>query len=263
MSSRMNKYYETEDSTPSRMKRNEDLYKEINKSELSSYDIKSNATVLGNNEPEIDVEKIKRILDTKYNEVQIKRRSIRLEQEDVKEDEKEETKEYDINVIIEKAKENKEDSYEDDRLRKLRDTQFDILNGLNLNNVDDKDSYKDNDLENLINTIALNEQKNESLDMLADLRGDDETEVFGAMQEDNEEVIDPEKEIAKVEEDLTKTSIINSFYTSSNLIDDKDFDDVDDFKELEADNNFVKIIVIIIIIALLVGAALVIKNKFF
>ena len=37
-----------------------DLYKDISKSELENYSIKSNATILGDNKNEIDVEKIKK-----------------------------------------------------------------------------------------------------------------------------------------------------------------------------------------------------------
>ena len=69
MNSRMNKYYEDDEVTSSRYHRNEDLYKEISKNDLETFDIKSNATVIGDNNNEIDVEHIKKILDTKYNEV--------------------------------------------------------------------------------------------------------------------------------------------------------------------------------------------------
>ncbi len=58
MSSRMSIYYEESNSskeTLSRVNRHVDLYKEINKSELENYDIKSNATILGDNHNEIDV----------------------------------------------------------------------------------------------------------------------------------------------------------------------------------------------------------------
>ena len=82
MSSRMTKYYDEPEITNSRYHKNEELYKEISKSELNSYDVKSNATILGDNKNEIDVEKIKKILDTKYNETP-KRRSIRLETEEL------------------------------------------------------------------------------------------------------------------------------------------------------------------------------------
>ena len=67
MGSRMNKYYDDEEITVSRYQKNEELYREISKSELTRFDVKSNATILGDNKNEIDVEKIKKILDTKYN----------------------------------------------------------------------------------------------------------------------------------------------------------------------------------------------------
>ena len=78
MSGRMNKYFD-EEVPSSRLAKNEELYKEISKSELDNYEVKSNSTVLGANNAEIDVEKIKKILDTRYNEIP-KRRSIRLEE---------------------------------------------------------------------------------------------------------------------------------------------------------------------------------------
>ena len=76
MDSRMNKY--SDDNRMSRVSKNASLYKEINESKLDNFSVKSNATVIGNQEPEIDIEKIKKILDKKYNEPP-KRRSIRVE----------------------------------------------------------------------------------------------------------------------------------------------------------------------------------------
>ena len=58
--SRLDKY--SDDKKMSRVTRNEELYKEIKDSELDGYNIRSNATVIGNQEPEIDIEKIKKIL---------------------------------------------------------------------------------------------------------------------------------------------------------------------------------------------------------
>ena len=104
MGSRMTKYYDDDNIKTSRYHKNEELYKEISKSDLEHYDIKSNATVLGENKNEIDIEKIKKILDTKYKDT-AKRQSIRLEEEENVSEEKEITKEYDINIILEKARE--------------------------------------------------------------------------------------------------------------------------------------------------------------
>lgn len=259
MSSRMSKYYEDDDVTNipnSRFHRNEELYKEINKSELNNYDIKSNATILGDNHNEIDVEKIKKILDTKYNETP-KRKSIRLEETEEVKDEKEITKEYDINVILERAKEEKQENYEEERLKKLRNTQFNILKNLDLekyNRNDDEVAEEDN-LETLINTIAYNEKNNQSetaLDILSELRGDDNTEVLDGLKEEVKE------------NNINDTKMINSFYTSSNLIKDKDFEEMEEFsKSIESDNVIVKIIISIVVLVFLVGVFLIIKTIYF
>ena len=266
MSSRMTKYYDEPEITNSRYHKNEELYKEISKSELNSYDVKSNATILGDNKNEIDVEKIKKILDTKYNETP-KRRSIRLETEELVEEEREITKEYDINVILEKAREQKQDNYEEERLKKLRDTQFDILKNLNIpEKEDEEEDLEEDNLKTLINTIALNEHKNNEdsspLDILSDLKGNNDTEVLKGLKEEIEKV---DEELDKTQKsNITDTQMINSFYTSSNALKQKDFEDIEDFsKEVESNNIFIKILIGVIIIVFLVGVALLIKTIYF
>ena len=98
MKTRMEKYYDNnEELISTRSKRNEDLYKEINKNEIEKFEINSNATVLGSNGRNIDVEQIKKILDTKYKEAP-RRRSIVLEESQEEENiSLEQTREYDIN----------------------------------------------------------------------------------------------------------------------------------------------------------------------
>ena len=266
MSSRMTKYYDEPEITNSRYHKNEELYKEISKSELNSYDVKSNATILGDNKNEIDVEKIKKILDTKYNETP-KRRSIRLETEELVEEEREITKEYDINVILEKAREQKQDNYEEERLKKLRDTQFDILKNLNIaEKEDEEEDLEEDNLKTLINTIALNEHKNNEdsspLDILSDLKGNDDTEVLKGLKEEIEK---DDEELDKTQKsNITDTQMINSFYTSSNALKQNDFEDIEDFsKEVESNNIFIKILIGVIIIVFLVGVALLIKTIYF
>lgn len=266
MSSRMTKYYDEPEITNSRYHKNEELYREISKSELNSYDVKSNATILGENKNEIDVEKIKKILDTKYNETP-KRRSIRLEDEELVEEEREITKEYDINVILEKAREQKQDNYEEERLKKLRDTQFDILKNLNITEKEDEEEdLEEENLKTLINTIALNEHRNNEdsspLDILSELKGNDDTEVLQGLKEEIEKV---DEELEKTQKsNITDTQMINSFYTSSNALKQKDFEDIEDFsKEVESNNIFIKILIAVIIIVFLVGVALLIKTIYF
>lgn len=252
MDTRTSKYLDNETNRLSRVHRNEELYKEINKSELENFDIKSNATILGNNDNEIDVEKIKKILDTKYNEIP-KRRSIRLEQEDIVEERKEDTKEYDINVILEKAKENKEVNYEEERLKKLRNTQFNILKNLDLNKKEEV-YEEDENLKTLINTITYNEKhhKEESspLDILSDLKGSDNTETLEGLKEEVDNKIEEEK-----------TDLTNSFYTSSNSLTTDDFEDMEEFsKSIESNNMFMKIVIALIVIIFIAGVYFLIKT---
>ena len=257
MSSRMTKYYNDEDIATSRFQRNEELYREINKNELDNYDIKSNATIIGENKNEIDVEKIKRILDNKYNETP-KRRSIRLEETEVVEDEVEITKEYDINIILEKAREQKTENYEEERLKKLRDTQFDILKNLNIAREEPEENEEEENLKNLINTIAFNEKNSllhdsTPLDILSDLKGSENTEVLTGLKEEIEK-----------KENITDTQMINSFYTSSNALKQNDFEDMEDFsKSIESNNTFVKLIIALIVIVFVIGIAILIKSIYF
>jgi len=280
MNSRMTKYYDETKKINSRYSKNEELYKEISKSELSNYDVKSNAAVIGENKKEIDIEKIKKILDTKYN-VTPKRKSIRLEETEESEIEKEITKEYDINVILARAKEQKEDNYEEERLKKLRDTQFDILKNLDLSKKDDEElEAKEDNLKQLINTIAFNEShsNNDStpLDILSDLKGSENTEVLEGLSkkvkdaEDNNE-IKIESDNKDKQKTFTDINMINSFYTTSNALVKKDFEDInnqDGFddecsKSIESNNTFIKIIIAIIVVVFIIGVTILIKTLYF
>lgn len=262
MNSRMNRYFEETEVVSSRCKKNENLYKEINKNELDNYDIKSNATVIGDNKNEIDIENLKKILDTRYNSP--KRQSIRVEVEEVKVTEEESTKEYDINSIIEKAKEKKEDNYEEERRKKIHNTQYDILKELDVEKKEEKEQVEKeevDDLKELINTITLNESKGASidsaLDVLSDLKGNENTEVLEGLKEE----IDAHEE--SIEPTMTETQMINSFYTSSNALKDTDFEDLDDFSKSFESNGVLKIIISVIVIAIIIGIVLLVKTIFF
>ena len=73
---------------------------------------------------------IKKILDKRYNSAP-KRKSIRIEpQEEVSRISVDDTKEYDLTKVLEKAKDEKVETYEEIRAKKLRNTQYDILNNI-------------------------------------------------------------------------------------------------------------------------------------
>lgn len=255
MKTRMEKYYDShEEEIGSRSKRNESLYKEINKSEIDQFEINSNATILANNGRNIDVEKIKKILDTKYKETP-KRRSIVLTEETPEEEISfEKTREYDINAILEKAREQKEVDYEKERLKKIRDTQFDILKNLNLKEEDLEDTTENN-LMTLIDVINEKENKQKDidpLDILTDLKGNDNTIVLDGLKEEIEE----HGTTLTKEED----KIDDSFYTTSVNFTQSDFDDFNDLKaEVNSHKVLIRVVVALIVVALLAGLIILLK----
>lgn len=249
MASRMEKYYtEQNDYIGSRSKKNSDLYKEINNSKIEKFDIQSNATVLTDVKNNIDVEKIKKILDTRYNDAP-KRKSIRVDIEKEEINEKiDETREYDINAILEKAKETKDDDYEKDRLKKLRDTQYNILSNLNLSKKENEvETEEEKTLINLINTITqremLNREKEEldPLDILSDLKDGEVLDI------DDEDKTLPSEQIEPDEIDT-------SFYTNSTHFTESDFDDFNDLKaEVNSHKTLLKFVIVLLVIGFIVG----------
>ena len=266
MATRMQKYYENNENINSRTQKNQELYKEIANSELNQFKLSSNATILSDAKNNIDIDKIKKILDTRYNKLP-QRKSIRLEQEEEKIEKIDDTKEYDINAILEKAKEEKESSYEQERLKKLRDTQYDILNHLDLDKKEPESEVKESqdDLMELINTITAKElenKKNEEidpLDILTDLKG--EGEITSPIQKDemaldstlqtDDDVTD--QLLAKVAEEQNKmqetTETDKSFFTTTSSFTESDFDD---FNDLKAEVNSHKTIIIILVVIIMI-----------
>lgn len=297
MDSRMNKYHDN-NSSMSRVSRNEDLYKGINNTELDNFTVKSNATVLGTQEQDIDIEKLKKILDNKYKDT-TKRKSIRIEptvEEKPSMVPESTTKEYDINSFIAKAHDDKEETYEEARAKKLRDTQYDILNNLHvadeeessddaqpieLSAVQKEIEKEDEDLMNLINTITINEVKTEKteekpiepLDLFEDLKGDENTEVFEGIKEEikkieqtsvvlerqeEKEITENKEEKVKEEVEKKQPNLDQTFYTTQNIFNKKDFKE-NDFEE-EKMSIWVKILIILLIIGFLAGLFLFLKS---
>lgn len=325
MQSRMDKYYDgevEETISSSRVKRNEKLYKEVSNLELEDFDLNSNVSVIGNNTDNININDIKNILDKKYHEHPRKKSFGDTKEMQLPEIHLDETREYDINSILEKAKEKKEVNYEEDRLKKIRNTQYDILKSLDI--IEDEEEIEDNDskehrddktpvvtdsenekkLHDLIDTITAKEMiENESklevtgemdpLDILSDLRGDDEsTKVMGMLSEEleaadseNERIIKGntlgiEKEPVVVNDEKTETeeisldkekknkkdgkitNIDNSFVGNTTTFTQSDFDDFNDLKE---DMHITKIIIRILIftiIIIFIVALVILANKY-
>ena len=253
MNSRMDKYNYDKKPT-SRTDRNKDLYNEINKTELTKYDSFSNAKVIDESAKEIDLDKIKKYVE-KINSGDItERKSLLDATENISERKirEEEEKDYDLISVLEKAREKREVDYQKERYKKLRDTQYDILSNLRIpdkKEINDEEKYntQEKTLIDLINTVALNKNKN---DLLSELSEGNET-IVGSIAEEgsnndlkaliNEEIQKSKsEELKKVEPENTKKitkeiepikNIDNSFYTNSLNFSKEDFEGFDDINE--------------------------------
>ena len=293
MKTRIDKYNnDNVDFIPKRTRKNEQLYEEIKDSELENLSIGLNAKVIGDSSAQMDIDKIKEILEKNYQDVP-KRRSVEIPEEEIESLEQyelEKTREYDINAILEKAREEKELDYQEERLKKVRDTQYDILKNLDLDEEKDKASSKQTkeELLELINTINLNEyqkkQKEEDpLEILSELKGDDDTVVVEPQEfaeemqtleikiDDKEEKIKvPKEEVTvviegeeKKEEDEDKTGKIDkSFYTNSMTFDKSDFDSFEDVENSSKFGGIVVKVLIVIIFLAIVGGIILFLNDF-
>ncbi|HIS87797.1 MAG TPA: hypothetical protein IAB49_06700 [Candidatus Caccenecus avistercoris] len=275
MKTRMEKYYDEENNNIAlRERKNKNLYENINDYEVEDYEIKTNATVLDNNAKNIDVEKIKKILDTKYNK-QPKRRSIVVDDADYQEPDisLDETREYDINAILEKARSEKEVDYEKERLKKIRDTQYDILNSLDIEGEEKEEKQEENnELMDLINTITAKElevkNKKEDLDpldILTDLKGSDNTVVVDGIHEESESVNETSPIMSLEEADKIKPTIMENKtqdLTSTLQFTQSDFDDFNDLKKEVKSSRALIYIIIVVVCLILVAGVIIFLNKF-
>lgn len=285
MQSRMDKYNNTANNTyTSRTKKNQELYEDVRNSALTNFNVNSNVSVLDTNAKNIDVNKLSQILDKKYNEYAPKRRSIEVPayEEPIIEQPLVDTKEYDINAILEKAKQGKNVDYNKERLKKVREAQYEILNNLDLEikKVEEakKTTQKKEEEENLmslINTITQLEIQNrekskeketsQALDLLN--LADDQTEVSEEDKTLPQKEIEPkqedsEKEIKEPQE--AKETINHDDHVEQTLskldINLSSYDEFSDISKQDRSALIIKIIIFIIIIGLVVGAVYILNN---
>lgn len=279
MNTRMNKYYN--DNEGKRIHKNEEIYKNVNQGEIDDFDLNSNMSVIGDTNKNINIDALKDILDKKYNKTP-QRKSIVIE-DDVNENELEEQvdeeKDYDINAVLEKARSQKKFDYEEDRLKKGSNVDFDELN-IRKRAVE-IDEETDDQLMTLINTIASNEVNPiDPLDILSDLKGDDDTiivegtniteyvkndtKTLDSLDNLKEEIETQAKEEKEEVVEEKKNTFDDSFYTSSMKLKKKDFAELND--DIESSTKGVKILITVLsvaaIIILIIGIFLLLNSIF-
>lgn len=289
MESRMDKYNTTNTPVKSRTEKNRALYEDVHNSSLSEFDVNSNVSVIGDDDGNIDFGEVRRLIDSDSP----KRRSINIPKfEESRESFDEpimDTKEYDINVILEKAKEGKEVDYTKERTRRVRETQYKILNDLNkeirdANDTKESRESQEENLMNLINTITEIELKNkaeynkefsDALDLLSDLSDNDDkednnednldTEAFTkeVKEEIKNELKDEVKDVVKKEileeEHNSHTANIDKTLSEINVNLDK-YNDFADINKRDKSSVAIKIIVFILVIGLVLGVVYITDN---
>ena len=228
MQSRMDRYNKVEsaDNTiASRAQRNQELYDRIKTSDIKRHDVNNNMSVIKDNIKTVDINKVHNFIDEKYGDNVAKRSSFNIPEINQTQEIEPimDTKEYDINAILEKAKQGKNIDYSKERLKKVREAQYEILNSLDskikdLSDVEkaqEKRKAQEENLKNLVNTITEIELQNKmkdtsnDLDLLSDLAGDPGEETAEDFKlEDTEpkvmniETIDITKELEDVKDEL-------------------------------------------------------------
>lgn len=280
MNARMDKYDTDDNKTFSRSEKNKELYKSINSNEVSKFDSYNNVKIIDEGAKEIDLNKIRNYVESLNGNEYVKPRRSLVEDKnlpDIKTNEIEETKDYDINSILEKAREQREKDYEQDKYKKLRDTQFDILSKLKVNEENKPDNEEEFNTEektliNLINTVADNKFKN---DLLAELQEENDeleeeneelkeelektkqTEMKNAIAEEVKEELqkqqlEDKKEQTEVVDNPNIKNTEDSFFTNSLSFSKEDFDDGEESGG-SFFRGFIIFLIVLLIIAVVIG----------
>ena len=247
MNSRMDKYELDTPALKSRTDRNKELYRSYEALNYDKFDVNNNVEILKSNARNIDVDQIRDMLDKKYRDNLPKRKSISIDnyEEPVRKDE-EDTKEYDINSILDKAKSDKSVDYELDRLNRSYNASK-LVDEVNKKYGQREETPAEKELVNLINTITELELKNRQKDAeLLDLADDDEKE------EDNS--------------NTAATSIITdteeTFYTGQLAVKEEDFEDFKDMQDdIKSNSALIKILIFVFII-ITIAIGVVLANKY-
>ena len=243
MESRMEKYYKEDLSTFERSKKNRELYKDISKeiSELENLPVPDNSN-------EIDLDGLKQIISSRDEY----RKSKELERTNtyskpLVEDKKEENRIYDINVLLENAKNEVNRSATVTNKKIINTTFLADLEEANIPRVDDAMEVSMplvDKKDKVSNTDSL------PLDILVDLKGTDNTVVTDPI----------------VKEEVTMIKKIKdgeTFYSGSFNFSKKDFDDDDDEEFIEEDSHRgLKIFFLVLGVLILICAIYLILTKY-
>ncbi len=232
--SRVEKYYYQDLEPYERVKRNQELYKDLSK-EISDLD----NLPIPDNSNEIDLDGLKKIIYSRDEYRKEKKRKEIPAYESLKEEEPNNKRIYDINILLENAKNELNKNIETNTGKKIK-TNF--LADLE----EEKIPYHEDAIEisNMENEKKISDEDSLPLDLLVDLKGEDNTLVTDPIIKDEVTMI------KKIKDGET-------FYSGSFNFTKKDFEENDDEDNFlgETSHNAVKIVFLIFGL-LLIGAAI-------
>lgn len=261
MKTRMERYY-SEQEEIARTKKNENLYEDIYN------DLPSSSVTTLNNESEIDITKLKDMTENREDYRRVKQYQSLLKRDVLEETEEEydiyediDNKIYDINTILEDAKA-KRATPERETYRSLKNTQYNILSKLNLNETAQEEETEemvtdfftqDKTMKDLIKSLNRDEEEpaleaNEcstktslSTDLFEELKGSENTILTEAVTEDDVSNVTTEKQ--------TET---DTFYTDHLSFTKEDFEGFQNLQTtVKKNNKLIKILITILIVILL------------
>ncbi len=276
MRTRMDKYNTSSESIGSRTQKNKALYEEARTGDLTNFNVNSNESVIGESKNHIDVSEVQKIISERYSLDAPKRKSIEIPnvEEPSIPDTLQNTKEYDINAIIAKAKQGKNVDYNKERLKKVRDAQIEILSNLDLElkKVEDPKTphqkMAEENLMDLINTITQIEIKNkkeyakessEALELLSDLKDDEDSPLDDSDDNTTEEITEEytDEYTQETEENITEDITEDQDKTTRVLstLEMEAYDEFSDVSKGDTSSFILKVFIFILVVALIVGGA--------
>ncbi|MEG1457148.1 MAG: hypothetical protein RSC57_00905 [Bacilli bacterium] len=276
MKLRMERYDETPsvDNTSSRILKNEEMYKSLDEVSLSKIKANDNIKVLESSSKEINIDKIKKYILNNSLEKPVKHTILSPDDIKLASNTMEETKEkiYDINSVLEKARENRSTDYNEERYKKINNIDYDLISKIKCPPLTSEEEVSSEELNtgertlvDLINTISIKKEETSILSEL--MASNNEEKVLPIDLEIEKESLASKEPLIKKIEPIQKPSkddnidkIDKSFYTSSLSFNKKDFEGFEELEKNVKKNNVFVTLLILFIIVIVAGTLFVIAN---
>ncbi|MEG1143615.1 MAG: hypothetical protein RSD96_03440 [Bacilli bacterium] len=276
MKLRMERYDETPsvDNTSSRILKNEEMYKSLDEVSLSKIKANDNIKVLESSSKEINIDKIKKYILNNSLEKPVKHTILSPDDIKLASNTMEETKEkiYDINSVLERARENRSTDYNEERYKKINNIDYDLISKIKCPPLTSEEEVSSEELNtgertlvDLINTISIKKEETSILSEL--MASNNEEKVLPIDLEIEKESLASKEPLIKKIEPIQKPSkddnidkIDKSFYTSSLSFNKKDFEGFEELEKNVKKNNVFVTLLILFIIVIVAGTLFVIAN---